>query len=62
MRAIEEQGRRTESVFEKLVLGRLHTAGYRVHPQWPVGSYRIDLIVEGETRRLAVECDGDAAH
>ena len=62
MRAIEEQGRRTESVFEKLVLGRLHTAGYRVHPQWPVGSYRIDLIVEGETRRLAVECDGERWH
>src|SRR5271166_4205014 len=62
MRPIEEQGRRTESVFEKLVLGRLHTAGYRVHPQWPVGSYRIDLIVEGETRRLAVECDGERLH
>jgi len=62
MRAIEEQGRRTESVFEKLVLGRLHTAGYRVHPHWPVGSYRIDLIVEGETRRLAVECDGERWH
>jgi very-short-patch-repair endonuclease len=62
MRAIEEQGRRTESVLEKLVHGRLHTAGYRVHPQWPVGSYRIDLIVEGETRRLAVECDGERWH
>jgi very-short-patch-repair endonuclease len=62
MRAIEVQGRRTESVFEKLVLDRLHTAGYRVHRQWPVGSYRIDLIVEGETRRLAVECDGERWH
>jgi very-short-patch-repair endonuclease len=62
MRVIEEQGKRTESVFEKLVLGRLIAAGYRVHPQWPVGAYRIDLVVEGESRRLAVECDGERWH
>jgi very-short-patch-repair endonuclease len=62
MREIEEQGRRTDSVFEKLVLAQLVAAGYRVHPQWPVGAYRIDLVVEGETRRLAVECDGERWH
>ena len=53
MRAMEEQGERTDSVFEKLVLQRLISAGYRVHPQWPVGARRIDLVVEGKTRRLA---------
>jgi very-short-patch-repair endonuclease len=50
------------SPFEKLVLKRLVDAGYRVHPQWPVGSRRIDLVVEGKTRRLAVECDGERWH
>jgi len=44
------------------VLKHLVDAGYRVHPQWPVGSRRIDLVVEGKTRRLAVECDGERWH
>jgi very-short-patch-repair endonuclease/transcription elongation GreA/GreB family factor len=62
MRAMEEQGKRTDSIFEKLVLQRLISAGYRVHPQWPVGARRIDLVVEGKTKRLAVECDGERWH
>jgi very-short-patch-repair endonuclease len=44
------------------VLQRLMDAGYRVQPQWPVGAYRIDLVVRGQTRRLAVECDGERWH
>ena len=62
MRTIEQQGDQTESEFEKLVLERLVSAGYRVRPQWPVGAYRIDLVVVGESRRLAVECDGERWH
>ncbi len=62
LRAMEEQGKRTESPFEKLVLQRLLAAGYRVKTQWPVGAYRIDLVVEGNVRRLAVECDGERWH
>lgn len=52
----------TESEFERLVLRRLVDAGYRVTAQWPVGRYRIDLVVQGNGRRLAVECDGDRFH
>ena len=59
---MEEQGRQTESEFEKRVLARLLSAGYRVRPQWPVGAYRIDLVVDGDERRLAVECDGERWH
>jgi len=62
LRLMEEQGKRTDSVFEKLVLQRLLSAGYRVQPQWSVGAYRIDLVVEGQARRLAVECDGERWH
>ena len=37
--------------------------GYRVIPQVPVGSYRIDMVVEGDNdSRLAIECDGDRYH
>jgi very-short-patch-repair endonuclease len=53
---------RTESEFEKLVLRRLVAAGFRVRPQWVVGRYRIDLVVESSGGRLAVECDGDRFH
>jgi very-short-patch-repair endonuclease len=61
-RVMETQGTHTESPFERQVLQRLLTAGYRVKTQWAVGAYRIDLVVEGKTRRLAVECDGERWH
>lgn len=53
----------TESKFEADVLNAILDRGYRVVPQYQVGSYRIDLVVQfpgGE--RLAVECDGDRFH
>jgi len=51
--------KRTESEFERRVLKRLLGAGFRVKPQWVVGHYRIDLVVESGSGRLAVECDGE---
>jgi very-short-patch-repair endonuclease len=33
--------------------------GFRVIPQHEVAGYRVDLMVEGRTGRVAVECDGD---
>ncbi len=62
MHSLDSQEQRTESEFEKHVLRRLVQAGYHVTPQWPVGAYRIDLVVEGAGKRLAVECDGDRWH
>ena len=62
MHSLDSQEQRTESEFEKQVLRRLVQAGYHVTPQWPVGAYRIDLVVEGAGKRLAVECDGDRWH
>jgi very-short-patch-repair endonuclease/DNA polymerase III delta prime subunit len=53
---------KTESPFEREVLRRLTDAGYRVTSQWRVGYYRIDMVVEGAGRRLAIECDGDRYH
>lgn len=51
---------RCESPLERALYDHLSTRGYRVTPQARVGSYRIDLVVEGEgDARLAVECDGD---
>jgi very-short-patch-repair endonuclease len=59
MRALEEKEKRTQSSFESEVMKRLATAGYRVTPHWRVGTFRIDLVVEGDCKRLAIECDGD---
>jgi hypothetical protein len=36
--------------------------GYRVIPEYPVIGRRIDLVIQGENARLAVECDGDEHH
>jgi very-short-patch-repair endonuclease len=41
------------------VHNRLFDAGYRVIPNWRVGYYTIDLVVEGASERLAIECEGD---
>lgn len=52
-----------ESPFEREVFDILVARGYRVIPQVPVGSYRIDMVVEGDAdSRLAIECDGDRYH
>lgn len=54
---------RCESPFEREVFDLLVERGYRVIPQVPVGSYRIDMVVEGDSdSRLAIECDGDRYH
>jgi very-short-patch-repair endonuclease len=62
MKALEQKERRVESELERQVLRRLVSAGYRVTPQWKVGYYRIDLVVEGGGKKLAIECDGDRYH
>jgi hypothetical protein len=52
-----------ESYFERDVLARLLSKGYRVRPQMGALGYRIDLVVEGAgDRRVAIECDGDKYH
>src|SRR3989440_4243636 len=59
MRALEEKEKRAQSGFEREVMKRLASAGYRVTPHWKIGTFRIDLVVEGDGKRLAIECDGD---
>ena len=59
MRALEEKQERTQSSFEREVMKRLAAAGYRVYPHWKIGTFRIDLVVEGDGKRLAIEYDGD---
>ncbi|WEK82084.1 MAG: hypothetical protein PR2021_0100 [Candidatus Phytoplasma pruni] len=49
-----------ETDFERQIYDILVDLGYRVLPQVKVGSYRIDLVVEGDNdNRLAIDCHGD---
>lgn len=52
----------TESDFERKVMKVLQNRGYKVYPQWKVGSYRIDMVVEDGDKRIAIECDGEKWH
>ena len=62
VRTLTVEESRAQSEFERQVLQRLMAAGYRVRAQFPVGAYRIDLVVEGGGQRVAIECDGDRYH
>lgn len=53
---------RTESEFERLVLQAIAARGYKIQTQYPVGYYRIDMVVGDANGRLAVECDGERWH
>ncbi|WP_250035610.1 arginase family protein [Paractinoplanes maris] len=54
---------RCESDFEREVLKRLLARGFRPIPQFRIGAYRIDFVLNApDGRRLAIECDGDAYH
>jgi len=51
-----------DSKFEQRVYNEIVRKGYRVVPQFKVYGRKIDLVIEGATSRLAVECDGDHWH
>ena len=55
-----DSGRASQFSFD--VGNLLIDRGYRVLPEYPVIGYRIDLVVQGENARLAIECDGDQYH
>ncbi|MBM4064564.1 MAG: hypothetical protein FJ266_02820 [Planctomycetes bacterium] len=63
---IELLKRKAESEFEIEVGERIIKKGFKVIPQYrPFPSdfnYRIDLVIQGENNRVAVECDGDRWH
>ncbi|MEQ6389239.1 AAA domain-containing protein [Bacillaceae bacterium S4-13-58] len=59
---LQSNREKCDSNFEKSVFDQLVNRGYRVIPQHEVAGYRIDLVVEGEKGRIAVECDGDEWH
>ena len=51
-----------DSLFEQRVYNELVRRGYFVIPQFDAFGRRIDLVIQGQGGRLAVECDGDFWH
>ncbi|MFD3593179.1 AAA domain-containing protein [Nocardia sp. NPDC058640] len=47
------------SLFQQQVFNRIVARGFRVSPQYSVGSRTLDLVVIGGHIRVAVECEGD---
>ena len=35
---------------------------YNIIQQWPVGSYRIDMVAQYNGHKVAIECDGERWH
>ncbi|WP_282943664.1 AAA domain-containing protein [Paenibacillus sp. RC67] len=64
IKEFEEVQHEFDSQFEQDVFKLISSRGYRVIPQYKVGTYGriIDLVIEGLRSRLAVECDGDKWH
>jgi very-short-patch-repair endonuclease len=48
--------------FEERVLQELLQRNFSVRPQYSVGAYVLDFVVESDSRRVALECDGDRYH
>lgn len=58
----ESKLKKAESDFEKKIMDSLLNQGYKVIPQWKVGSYRIDMVIEDGDKKVALECDGEKWH
>ncbi|WP_099191960.1 AAA domain-containing protein [Tepidibacter mesophilus] len=53
---------KAESEFEKRVMKYLIERGYKIVPQWEVGSFRIDMVAIYKDSKVAIECDGEQWH
>lgn len=53
---------KADSPFEISVANYLVKNGYNIIQQWPVGSYRIDMVAVCGDKKIAIECDGELYH
>ena len=52
-----------ESDFERDVYYLLDANGFKLIPQFKVGNYRLDFVVENnQNQKIVIECDGDSFH
>lgn len=53
---------KSESPFEAMVAKELSALGYKITMQYPVGAYRLDMVIHYGKRKVALECDGERYH
>jgi very-short-patch-repair endonuclease len=59
---IDQIAKKADSPFEVEVVSGLRNRGYHVVQQWPVGSYRLDMVVIYNDKKIVIECDGERYH
>lgn len=59
MKELEQAAEVSPSTMQREVQQWLSQRNYAVATNWPVGTYRIPLVVKGARARLVVECDGE---
>ena len=60
---VKEKEKLFESIFEKDVYYVLDSLGYKLTPQFKVGKYRLDFVLENDkNQKIVIECDGDRYH
>ncbi len=52
----------SESPFETEVMKFLLAERYKVIPQFKVGAYKIDMLIQYGDKKIALECDGERFH
>lgn len=58
----EEIKKKADSVFEVQVANKLLSEGYHIIQQYPVGAYRLDIVVLCKNMKVVIECDGERYH
>lgn len=56
---MEQLLRICKTEFEKDICAKLFTHGYKVSPQYKIGSNTVDFVVEFDDSRVVIECDGE---
>ena len=60
---VQETEKLFESSFERDIYYLLQAKGFKLIPQFKVGNYRLDFIVENNSnKKIVIECDGDSYH
>lgn len=59
---LKEINAKADSPFEVSIAKALVKNGYHIVQQWPVGSYRIDMVAVYRDKKIAIECDGELYH
>jgi len=59
---LEQINKQSDSLFEQEICQTLVARGYNIIQQFPVSSYRIDMVACCGNKKVAIECDGEKYH